>query len=59
MNDKQLNQVVNELFDMFFISNKSSWKSLNITLGRFYRNMLISMPEKYYEHIHEAFLIET
>jgi len=59
MNDRQLNSVVNELLDMLSISQRSSWKGLNITLAKFYRNMLNRLPDEYYEHIHEAFLTEV
>lgn len=57
MKDRNLNKVVNELLDMFFISNKSSYLNLNITLAHFYRNLIYSIPDKDYEHIHEAFLV--
>ena len=57
LTDRQINQVINELFDMFLISKKSSWRGFNITLARFYRNFMETLPDRYYEHIHDAFMI--
>ena len=57
LTDRQINQVINELFDMFLISKKSSWRGFNITLARFYRDLLVTLPDRYYEHIHDAFMI--
>jgi len=57
MTEKKLNKVVNELINMYIISHKSNkWY---IALSRFYVNMIRDLPNKDYEHIHEAFLTEN